>query len=637
MYSVHLFHQQVFRRRIYPDPIAGPRDASTAARRSAATRRPVTILVCLILLFLLSGCYQPEKLDRLDREALQIIDAQQRRSLGPVAARVDPSVTTPPIPNQDAIYDQTPFTINTPAANLDVTPAPPVDRVAYPGILDDGSGPATLRLDLEGIIAQAIAYAPDYRSEKEELFLTTLSLIVERHEWGPRFFSSISGRIDGVPEAGDTDTALSLIGSLGVTQRLPYGGTISATALVDYVRFLERAATNTLPNETQSTAFELGLDLPLLRGAGRSALTVETRIQAERDLIYAVRGFERFRREFFVDLATTYFDLLRRQLQLQNQELQLQNFQDATVLFQALAEAGREPYYQAQRAEQRLIRSRNSLIRQQENYVQQLDSLKLRIGIDTNRPVEIVGVDIEVPELLLDTDASVITALDERLDLQTVEDFIADASRSVLISRNALLPDLDLNVDLSLPTDETLERGGLDFELSDGQYQAALTLGLPLDRKIEYTDFRAALIRLERQKREYQVERDRVALQVRRAVRAIEQARFVLQLQERAVEINERRAEQIEINQRDLGPREVIDVQEDLLDARNDRDAAESDVRISILQYLLATGQMRVGPDGRWLAPGALIPVNRDPPPPLLPENSPAADPVIDPNDSALP
>lgn len=100
--------------------------------------------------------------------------------------------------------------------------------------------------------------------------------------------------------------------------------------------------------------------------------------------------------------------------------------------------------------------------------------------------------------------------------------------------------------------------------------------------------------------------RDRVALQVRTAVRAIGQAAYVVQLQDRAVEINERRAEQIEINQRDLGPREVIDVQEDLLDARDDRDAALSDLHISILEYLLATGQMHVGPDGLWQAPAPL-------------------------------
>lgn len=546
-------------------------------------------------------------MDRLDLEAQRIIHEQQARSLGPVAAATETFVPTPEAQPDEVLYAYNPETVNTSAESLDIEAAPPVDRVPYPTILDDGGQPDTLRLDLEAIIAQAIEFAPDYRREKEELFLTTLSLIVERHEWGPRFFSTVTGQIEGTPEAGDNDTALGLIGSLGVTQRLPYGGTVSATALVDYVRFLEQASTNTGNDETQAADLQFSLDLPLLRGAGRTASTVETRIQAERDLIYAVRGFERFRREFFVDLSTTYFDLVRRQRQLANQELQLRNFESSSELFVALAEAGREPYFQAERAEQRVLRARNSLINQQENYVRAIDALKLRIGIDTTRSVEIIAVEIVVPEVLLDTDTSIVTALDERLDLQTEGDLVEDAIRDVLIARNQLLPDLDLRADLNVPTDENLTRGRLDFEPSDGDYTVALTLGLPLDRKIENTDYRAALIRLEREKRDYQVERDRVALQVRRAVRAIEQARFILQLQERAVQINERRASQIDINQRSLGPREVIDVQEDLLDARNDRDEAISDLRVSILEYLLATGQMRVGSDGRWLAPGRLM------------------------------
>lgn len=564
-------------------------------------------LYFFLALSLTTACSQPPSLDRLDLEAQRIIHEQQARSLGPNAANTETFVPTPEVKPDESLYRYTPATVNTPADALNVQAAASVDQAVYPDILDDGTQADTLRLDLEAIIAQAIEFAPDYRREKEDLFLTTLSVIVERHEWGPRFFSTITGQIDGVPEAGDTDTALNLIGSLGVTQRLPYGGTVSAAALVDYVRFIEQASTSTLPEETQATIFEVGIDLPLLRGAGRTAATVETRIQAERDLIYAVRGFERFRREFFVDIATTYFDLVRSQRQLANQELQLRNFEDSSQLFVALAEAGREPFFQAERAEQRVLRARNSLISQQENYVRAIDALKLNIGIDTTRSVEIIPVEIEIPELLLDINTSVMTALDERLDLQTIGDTVEDAVRDVLISKNQLLPDFDLTADLSLGTDDTLDVGGLDFELGNSEFEVAFSLGLPLDRKIEYTDYRASLILLEREKREYRVERDRIALEVRRAVRSIEQARFILQLQERAVQINERRASQIDINQRSLGPREVIDVQEDLLDARNDRDEAISDLRISILDYLLSTGQMRIGPDGRWLSPGRLI------------------------------
>ena len=583
MYSVHLLHD-----------------------RGPGRTRSFAIVGFLLILCGVPGCQTASPFDRLDVEAQRIIQEQQAQTLGPGSAYGD--LIDPPsaIQAQSRDYDPAPNTHNPTAAELDTRVAPAPGVLPPPPILDDGSQPQTLRLDLESLLAYAIEHSPEYRNEREALFLTTLSLIIERHEWGPRFFSSIRGAVDGVPESGDTDTALQLLASLGATQRLPYGGSVSAAALVDYVRLLEQASTSTLPEETESLALQLSIDLPLLRGAGRSADTVETLVQAERDLIYAVRGFERFRREYFVDLSTRYFDLLRRQRQLANRELQLRNLEQSAELFTALAEAGRQSYFQSQRAEQRVLRARNSLVNQQEGYASQLDDLKIRIGIPTTRPVEIIPVQIEVPGVLLEDDRSVKNALDLRLDLQTIDDRVTDARRDVLIAKNNLLPDLDLEGDLFLPTSETIFTNSGDLDAGDGAYEVALTLDLPLDRKIEYTDYRASLIRLERQKRDRQVSRDRVALEVRAAVRAIKQSRYIVQLQDRAVQINERRAEQIEINQRDLGPEEVIDVQEDLLDARDDRDAAESDLRVSILEYLLATGQMRIGSDGRWQAPGEL-------------------------------
>ena len=606
-----------------------PRPVQSHPPRAAA-RLAVALLLPAALA--LAACQNQSPFAALDAEATHLTHRQQQTTLGRDAALLDPPAPPPgdPIPPADAhLYDYDPATTNPPAQDLTVAPAAITTTngtIPYPQILDDGQQPDTLRLDLTQLLAYAIERSPEYRRQKEDLYLTTLSLIIERHEWGPRFFSTLTGRVDGVPEAGDNDTALSLLASLGITQRLPYGGTISAAALVDYVRFLERAATNNLPDETSATELQLGIDLPLLRGAGRAAPTVESRIQAERDLVYAVRAFERFRREFFVDLATTYFDLLRRQGQLANRDLQLQNLEQSAELFTALAAAGRQTYYQAQRAEQRVLRARNQLLNQRENYAQQLDALKLRLGVPVTQPLEITPVDIQVPEVLLEPQRAVLTGWDLRLDLQTAGSRVADAKRGVLIAKNALLPDLDLNADLTIPTDETIQRGGLDFQVGDGEYAVELALGIPLDRKIENVQLRTSLIRLEQQQRDYRTARDRVALQIRAAVRSIGQAAYVVQLQDRAVEINERRAEQIRINQRDLGPREVIDVQEDLLDARDDRDAARSELRISILEFLLATGQMRVGPDGQWQAPAPLRDAADRSPTTPLPATTPEPD-----------
>ena len=462
---------------------------------------------------------------------------------------------------------------------------------------------------IEGIIAHAIEFAPDYRREKEELFLTTLSLIVERHEWGPRFFNTVSANLRGTPESGDFDTALDLVNSFRVTQRLPYGGTASVQALVNYTTLLQQASTNTGPDDTQDAAINASIDLPLLRGAGRVAR--EDIIQAERELVYAARDFERFRREFFVDIANTYFDLLRQQNGIDNQQLQLLGLEALADQLNSEAERGRVAQFEADDATAQVLFGESNLIRAQDNYQTALDRLKIRIGMPTTQPLTITREQFEIPVPALDESTAVPIALGNRLDLQTTRDRVDDTRRSALVSKNQLLGDLDLTAGLNLRTDRGADRGGLDFELEDSDYSLGLSYDVPLDRQIEMAQYRRSLVLVERAQRNYRVDRDRVALDVRDAIREIDRARLTVLLQERNIEFAERRLDGIRIRAQkpneNIAPRRIIEAEEDLLDARNSRDEAVADLQAAVLQYLLVTGQMRVGPDGSWRAPGTLL------------------------------
>ena len=62
-------------------------------------------------------------------------------------------------------------------------------------------------------------------------------------------------------------------------------------------------------------------------------MLLEPLIQSERDLVYAARRFARFRKEFFFDIATTYYNILltyrRVEIDAQNYFSQVLNFQQA--------------------------------------------------------------------------------------------------------------------------------------------------------------------------------------------------------------------------------------------------------------------------------------------------------------------
>ena len=74
-----------------------------------------------------------------------------------------------------------------------------------------------------------------------------------------------------------------------------------------------------------------------------------------------------------------------------------------------------------------------------------------------------------------------------------------------------------------------------------------MDLEIPLDRKAERNVYRSSLISLRRAERAYDLFSDRVRLQVRRALRRIERAKFTLLIQEEQIKSNEKRREQAQI------------------------------------------------------------------------------------------
>lgn len=576
--------------------------------------RAMSLAAVVAVVAALVGCHSA--VEQLDHEVAQIIRKRQALALNQVTydgLEGDADAQGAP-PRR--LYAQKPPTTNPPSELLPAEADRTVVEIDPDALeFEPPQPPDAAEMALEDIIGYAIEHAPVYRNEKESLYLTVLSLIAERHLWGPRFFDTVTASVDGTPERGDFDTVFGLVNEFSVTQRLPYGGEVGVTALVDYVNYLEQSTTGTPPtfDESTSSGVTASIDLPLLRGAGMAAR--EDLIQAERDVIYAVRDFERFRREFLVQIANDYFDLIRQQQALVNQRYQMQNFKRLADRTRALAEAGRIPPFDAENTAQQLLFSYNNLINAEENYQAAVDAFKLQIGFPTSADLLIVPQEIDVPAPQLDSSVAVLTAWDLRLDLQTARDQVDDARRLVKVARNDVLPDLDLFAEVSASS----ASAGRDFDnlqLDEGGYTAGASLSLPLDRRIEWTRVRRTQVELEREKRDYQLFRDQIALQVRRSVRTIEQSRLSVVLQERNVELAQRRVQALELREREVEPRDMIDAQEDLLEARNRLDSARADLRSSILQYLLDTGQMRVGPDGSWLAPGRLTQMPMPQPPP---------------------
>ncbi|MCA9285124.1 MAG: TolC family protein [Phycisphaerales bacterium] len=490
-------------------------------------------------------------------------------------------------------------TVNPGASELSFTARPEAEDVAA-RIQGLGASDDVMEFDLAGAVRYAMENGPEYKNAADNYVLDAMSLLIEEHRWGPRFFDDVSAVASAVGDKGLYRSSLSLVNQFTVEQRLPYGGTVSASLLA--------AATQNLHNlvaaeNVQDATAIISADIPLLRGAGLAAR--EDLIQAQRNVVYAARDFETFRRQFFFDITTDYLDLVVRKQNIENARRQVEGFERTERRELALVEAGRQPSFQAALAAQDTLFARDRLATQLEQYRLALDRFKVRIGMPVENSIDVLEEmpSVAVPEV--EAGRSVMTGLTLRLDVQTARDRVEDRKRQIDVAKNRTLPDLNVFGDISVPTNPNIQRSGLQLRPDYGNYSGGVRLSLPLDRVIEETQLRQTQVQYEQTLRDYVQFRDQVAVEIRTAARGIDRAIFSIQIQQENVRVAELRQASIDAAPDRADARARSDAVQGLLEARDSLDRARRDLQVAVLGYLLSTGQLRVTPSGEMeMIPG---------------------------------
>ena len=259
-----------------------------------------------------------------------------------------------PFPENRAI-DNVPPTDNPPASDLrfkgqDFTEQDADEIIERMKAMGEAP-PDAIKLTLEESIRYATEHALDYVNAEQSYMLAGLALLIEEHRWEPNFFNNFElqsqiGSFLGLE--GRFDSALTVINDFGVSQRLPYGGDVSARLIA--------GTTNLLDNfffeggYANNVDVVLAADIPMLRGAGATAR--EPLIQARRNLVYAARAFETFRRGFYLGLVSDYLDLVVQEQSIENGRRSVALFQQVEARTSSLVEAGRLKPFEADQAKQ---------------------------------------------------------------------------------------------------------------------------------------------------------------------------------------------------------------------------------------------------------------------------------------------
>jgi outer membrane protein TolC len=453
-------------------------------------------------------------------------------------------------------------------------------------------------LTFDEAVSYALSNSQEYLTAEESYLLVAIRLLIEEHNWKPIPTNETSAGFTASGGGSRFNNALSISNELGVRQRLPFGGEVSAAFVARATEQLDEYLSST---DAQSADIVLAANIPLLRGFGDVAR--EDLIQARRNLVYAARDFEQFRRDFYYDLAADYLQLVVQLQGIANGVRQVERSAAVEARTKALVASGRTEPFQADLATQNTLFALDRLSSQREAYRLTLDRFKARIGMPVEESVRIDPTQFKLPVPKVDMAQALELAFRFRLDLQTSRDLVDDFSRKVDVARNSTLGDLDLLLANNLPTDPTRDRGGLGFDGGYDDFNARLVYSMPLDRETEELRLRQAQILLEQSKREFYQSRDDAAVQVRQAARGIERSLFSKAVQEKNVQASMNRQAAIDAAPDRATARDRTEALDALRRAQDSLDNAKKDLQLAILRYLNTTGQLRVAPNG------ALIPL----------------------------
>jgi len=435
-------------------------------------------------------------------------------------------------------------------------------------------------------LAQALDVAAensrDFQRQKEQLYLTALNLTRNRHDFALIFGGGGSAGVSG--EADDT---------AGVTLGDDLSAAVNTTAgtrvVVSFINTFLRSVVSG-GGFDGSSILNLTLTQPLLRGAG-SRIVREPLTQAERDVVYSMRDFERFRAEFAVRVVSDYWAVIAQIADLRNVEANYQSLLQSREQIEELYRAGRRTVTDLGRARQSEYNADAQRVAAKNRLQTSLDRFKLTLGLPVTALVDLDAAELDqvtargVEAVALTEDLAVELALQRRFDHRTAVDEVEDAGRRIFVAEDALRMSLDFTAALNVPSESGK---GLNLDWSRVNWAAGFELDLALDKLVERNAYRSALIAFDLAVRNRELSEDQIAADVRSSLRNIQSAMDSYRIQSVAVELAAQRVEATT----DLYAAgrvqalEKLDAQDALLQAQLDLTAATVDYAIARLQLM---------------------------------------------------
>ena len=511
----------------------------------------------------LVGCSSGHYRKSADKESYRILQAYEQQLFGRTNA----------------------FTIDTPYSDRKPEEILPTELIDSRTITNNRSA------NIEEVLRLGVRHSREYQNQKEQLYLTALSLTGSRYSFSPQFFAESTATINGV---GDDLQTGSVRSRIGVSQLMKSGGRLSMSLANDLLRYYTGNAADG-GDASVINLISVNLTQPLLRGFGRNDPSVEALTQAERNVVYGIRTYTLYQNQFARDIAATYFGLLGQKATVRNNYTNYLRRVDTTQ-YQESRSVDRARLIDVDDARNAELTARISYVNSVATYLRQLDAFKIRLGLPLSEELYLADRDLEelgtaglIP-VDIDRAEAFKMAVEAHMDVLNAIDRFEDSKRKVRVAADQLKADLGFFASGSLQSEGAEDYTKFDFDQL--RYSAGLTLDLPIDRLRERNTYRSTLISFESQIRSLVTTLDNFKNRIDDGLRSIERDRLNYVSRQESLRVAERRVDNAEmlVKAGRSTIRDLRESQDQLISSQNALTDAIVSYHSTRLQFLLDVG-----------------------------------------------
>ena len=278
-------------------------------------------------------------------------------------------------------------------------------------------------LTLDQAVELGLINSREYQSFREDLYLAALPVTLQRFNFAWQWTAGV----EAIRRWAGPNSSTGYSNSWNVGSGVSVGKLFSTGALLT-AAFANKTAFNFTNSAAKgfTTDSTINLDLiqPLLQGGGK-AVTLEPLTQSERNLMYSIRSYARFREQFYTSVALGsglpnslagaaggggggpisplaalgiastnvsgqfrgFLPALYRQLDLATDVKYVRDLEKALKLYEAYLEGGQVAPLQVDQVRSTLYQTRNTVLQDLQDWTNSLDQLKLQLGLPANLPL----------------------------------------------------------------------------------------------------------------------------------------------------------------------------------------------------------------------------------------------------------